>query len=317
MTEFEIIDRFFKGISTSNLRVLRGIGDDAAIVGFEEGEYALSTDTLIEGTHFPVDISPADLGYRSVAVNLSDLAAVGAVPKFATLAISMPSAETAWLKGFSDGLAEALNEYECSLIGGDTTRGPLVVTLQVVGKVKGKAIQRSGAQVGDVVGVSGCLGDARAALDFLDLGIKGDEVDYLLHRYHRPTPRIEFASMVQEYLNSAIDISDGLIADLEHIALSSHVGIELDMECLPISKSLEFMCSKEKVLEYAGTGGDDYELAFTTNVDTFKLVKEIGQKINLNISAIGKVVTGNSVVCRNASEICSSLNGFQKGYRHF
>lgn len=317
MTEFEIIDRFFKGISPSNLRVLCGIGDDAAIVGFEEGEYALSTDTLIEGTHFPIGITPADLGYRAVAVNLSDLAAVGAVPKFATLAISMPSAETAWLKGFSDGLAEALNEYGCSLIGGDTTKGPLVITLQVVGKIKGKAIQRSGARVGDVVGVSGCLGDARAALDFLGSDRKGDEVDYLLQRYHRPTPRVEFASMAQAYLNSAIDISDGLIADLEHIALSSHVGIELDMECLPISKSLEFMCSKEKVLEYAGTGGDDYELAFTTNVDTFKLVKEIGKKINLNISAIGKVVTGNSVVCRNASEICSSLKGFQKGYRHF
>ncbi len=317
MTEFEIIERFFKGISTPNVGVLGGIGDDAAIVRFEEGEYAFSTDTLIEGIHFPIGISPANLGYRSAAVNLSDLAAVGAVPRFATLAISMPSAETAWLEGFSDGLGEALNEYGCSLIGGDTTKGPLVITLQVVGKIKGKAIQRSGAQVGDVVGVSGCLGDARAALDFLDSERKGDEVDYLLQRYHRPTPRVEFASMAQAYLNSAIDISDGLIADLEHIALSSHVGIELDMECLPISKSLESMCSKEKVLEYAGTGGDDYELAFTTNVDTFELVKEIGKKINLSISAIGKVVTGDSVVCRNASGVCSSLKGLQKGYRHF
>jgi len=317
VTEFEIIERFFKGISTSNVGVLRGIGDDAAIVRIEEGEYAFSTDTLIEGTHFPIGISPANLGYRSAAVNLSDLAAVGAVPRFATLAISMPSAETVWLEGFSDGLAEALNEYGCSLIGGDTTKGPLVITLQVVGKIKGKAIQRSGARVGDVVGVSGCLGDARAALDFLESERKGDEVDYLLQRYHRPTPRVEFASMAQAYLNSAIDISDGLIADLEHIALSSHVGIELDMECLPISKSLQSMCSKEKVLEYAGTGGDDYELAFTTNVDTFELVKEMGQKINLNISAIGKVVAGDKVVCRNASGICTSLEGLQKGYRHF
>ena len=317
MTEFEIIERFFKGISVNSADILRGIGDDAAIVRLEEGEYALSTDTLIEGTHFPIGISPANLGYRSAAVNLSDLAAVGAVPRFATLAISMPSAETAWLEGFSDGLGEALNEYGCSLIGGDTTKGPLVITLQVVGKIKGKAIQRSGARVGDVVGVSGCLGDARAALDFLGSERKGDEVDYLLQRYHRPTPRVEFASMAQAYLNSAIDISDGLIADLEHIALSSHVGIELDMECLPISKSLESIFSKEKILEYAGTGGDDYELAFTSNADTFELVKEMAQEINLNITAIGKVVTGDSVVCRNASGIWDPPEESQKGYRHF
>lgn len=317
MTEFEIIERFFKGISVDSVDVLRGIGDDAAIVRLEEGEYAFSTDTLIEGTHFPIGISPANLGYRSAAVTLSDLAAVGATPKFATLSISIPSAEAAWLEGFSDGLAEVLNGYGCSLIGGDTTKGPLVITLQVVGKIKGRAIQRSGARVGDVVGVSGWLGDARAALDFLDSSGNRDEVDYLLQRYYRPTPRVEFALMAQAHLNSAIDISDGLIADLEHIALSSQVGIELDMECLPISKSLESMLSKEKILEYAGTGGDDYELAFTTNVDTFALVKEMAQEINLNISEIGKVVTGDGVVCRDASGIWAPQEELQKGYRHF
>ena len=139
----------------------------------------------------------------------------------------------------------------------------------------------------------------------------------MLQRYHRPTPRVEFASMAQAYLNSAIDISDGLIADLEHIALSSRVGIELNMESLPISKSLESMFSKEKILEYAGTGGDDYELAFTTNADAFELVKEMAKGINLNISAVGTVVTGNSVVCRDASGIWAPLKELRKGYRHF
>ena len=317
MNEFEVIERFFAPFSSARSDVVCGIGDDAAVVALDsEQYYALTVDTLVEGIHFPANMDPESLGYRAASVALSDMAAMASTPKFATLAITMPSVDESWLGGFCQGLRESLSAHDCLLIGGDTTKGPLVVTMQIIGSIAGDPLRRNGAKYGDIVAVSGCLGDARAALDFLHETKERPETNSILDRYFRPTPRIEFARKAREYIHSAIDVSDGLIADLGHVAKASGVQIEVISESLPLSASLKMLLPRDKALEYASVGGDDYELAFTLSPDNLMVVEEIGRKVGITVSSIGLVKRGAGVVCLGESGGHIDY-GSKDGYKHF
>ena len=239
MDEFRLIERFFRRDSKSS-EVVVGIGDDGAVVksGINE-QTVLVTDTLVAGVHFPERTAPQDLGYKLLAVNLSDLAAMGATPNWFLLNLVMPDADESWLQGFSTGLFSLAEEYSVALIGGDTARGPLCVSATVGGHVRsGTALRRNGAQVGDQLWISGTLGDAAIGLDLLGgvLGATGEDMDYLVGRLNRPKPRIELGLSLGAVATAGIDISDGLLADLGHILKESGaLGAIVDVSCLPLS----------------------------------------------------------------------------------
>jgi len=238
--EFSLIARYFDRVRTSRLDVETGIGDDCALLNIPEKQtLAISTDTLVAGNHFLPDIDPTDLAWKALAVNLSDLAAMGADPAWLTLALTLPDVDEAWLEAFSDGLFELLNYYDMQLIGGDTTRGPLSMTLGIHGYVPvGRALKRSGAKPGDWIYVTGTPGDSAAGLAILQNRLQvGDakDADYLLKRHLRPTPRILQGQALRDLASAAIDISDGLISDLGHIVNASGCGARVNVDALPYS----------------------------------------------------------------------------------
>ncbi|EEP93716.1 Thiamine-monophosphate kinase (Thiamine-phosphate kinase) [Yersinia aldovae ATCC 35236] len=228
---------------------------------------AISTDTLVSGVHFLADIDPADLGYKALAVNLSDLAAMGAAPAWLSLALTLPNVNEDWLQSFSDSLFEQLNYYGMQLIGGDTTRGPLSLTLTIQGLVPaGRALTRAGARIGDWIYVTGTLGDSAAGLAILQNELQVDnEADRaaLIHRHLRPQPRILQGQALRSLASSAIDISDGLISDLQHILKASGCGASIELEDLPYSDALKNQVDADQALRWALSGGEDYELCFT------------------------------------------------------
>jgi len=266
--EFDLITRYFNRVRTARRDVVVGIGDDCALLSVDEKHLiAVSTDTLVSGVHFLPDISPADLGYKSLAVNLSDLAAMGADPAWVSLALTLPSVDEAWLAAYSDSLFEQLDYYDMQLIGGDTTRGPLSLTLTIQGLIPtGRALTRSGARIGDWIYVTGTLGDSAAGLAILQDRLLVEPVkdrEYLLARHLRPQPRILQGKALRDLASSAIDLSDGLIADLQHILDSSECGARVHLEDLPYSTALRRHTSPEQALGWALSGGEDYELCFT------------------------------------------------------
>ncbi|HHH3793153.1 TPA: thiamine-phosphate kinase, partial [Enterobacter hormaechei subsp. steigerwaltii] len=241
--EFSLIARYFDRVRTSRLDVETGIGDDCALLNIPEKQtLAISTDTLVCGRHFLPDIDPADLAYKALAVNVSDLAAMGADPAWLTLALTLPEVDEAWLEAFSDALFEQLNYYDMQLIGGDTTAGPLSMTLAIHGYVPaGRALKRSGAKPGDWIYVTGTPGDSAAGLAILQNRLTVEEADdaaYLVKRHLRPTPRILHGQALRERASSAIDLSDGLISDLGHILKASGVGARVDLDLFPLSEQL-------------------------------------------------------------------------------
>ncbi|EGU9664574.1 thiamine-phosphate kinase [Salmonella enterica] len=267
--EFSLIARYFDRVRSSRLDVETGIGDDCALLNIPEKQtLAISTDTLVAGIHFLPDIDPADLAYKALAVNLSDLAAMGADPAWLTLALTLPDVDEAWLAAFSDSLFEQLDYYDMQLIGGDTTRGLLSMTLGIHGLVPaGRALKRSGAKPGDWIYVTGTLGDSAAGLAILRgdfrVGSWGD-ADYLVKRHLRPTPRILQGQALRDLASSAIDLSDGLISDLGHILQASNCGARIDLEALPDSEELWGHANDpEQKLRWMLSGGEDYELCFT------------------------------------------------------
>ena len=274
--EFELIRKYFarpelSGAEGKYADGLVGIGDDCALLTVPpDRQLAQSMDTLVESVHFPIKADPFQLGYRALAVNLSDLAAMGAEPHSFTLGLTLPRADEPWLKRFSDGLARLAQQHHMALVGGDTTKGPLTISLQVQGLVpEGQAMMRSGAQPGDLICVTGSLGDAAGALSFVLSGEKlgtcrRDSVRYLLTRYWFPTPRIYAGQWLREKgATAALDISDGLLGDLGHILQASHVGAQIDPEIIPRSATLNRQYDKQRAIKFALTGGDDYELCFT------------------------------------------------------
>lgn len=267
--EFSLIDKYFAHKQQNRKDVILAQGDDCAIVAPPAGSHiAISTDTLVAGTHFLADANPAQIAHKALASNISDLVAMGASPAWVSMGISLPEINTAWLERFSDAFFKLADYYGIQLIGGDTTKGPLTITLTVQGTLpEGKALTRHGAQSGDWVYVTGQLGDAKAGLDvILENNISADSSlnQELQRRHFEATPRVLAGIALRDIASAAIDISDGLVADLGHILKRSKVGARLNVAALPISKELpQFIGSRALAQQYALTSGEEYELCFT------------------------------------------------------
>ncbi len=318
--EFSLIARYFDRVSSSRRDVETGIGDDCALLTVAEKQLlAISTDTLVSGIHFLPDIDPRDLGYKALAVNLSDLAAMGADPAWLTLAITLPEVDETWLEAFSDSLFEQLEYYDMQLIGGDTTRGPLAMTLGIHGLVPaGRALKRSGARPGDWIYVTGTPGDSAAGLAILqDRLVVKDSVQaaYLKKCHLRPTPRILHGQALRDLASSAIDLSDGLISDLGHILKASECGARIDLDALPYSEAIKANVSAELALQWALSGGEDYELCFTVpELNRGALDVAIGN-LGIPFTCIGQVAPESEGLqfMQNGKPVTLDL----KGYDHF
>ncbi|SNY61695.1 thiamine-phosphate kinase [Enterobacter sp. CC120223-11] len=292
--EFSLIARYFDRVRSSRLDVETGIGDDCALLNVPEKQtLAISTDTLVSGIHFLPDIDPADLARKALAVNLSDLAAMGADPAWLTLALTLPDVDEAWLAAFSDSLFEQLNYYDMQLIGGDTTKGPLSMTLGIHGFVpEGRALKRSGAKPGDWIYVTGTPGDSAAGLAILQDRLRvqpQEDADYLVKRHLHPTPRILTGQALRNLANAAIDISDGLISDLGHILKASECGARIDLDLLPYSEAMKRHVEPEQALRWALSGGEDYELCFTVpELNRGALDVALGH-FGMNYTCIGQI----------------------------
>lgn len=304
MDEFELIRRYFTR-SVSAKDIVTGIGDDGAVLRPAPGREQIQViDTLVEGVHFPTGTGAEDIGYRVVAVNLSDVAAMGAVPRYMTLALTLPDTTPDWVAAFAAGLFAAADEFGIALIGGDTTRGEqLVATVHMTADVEqGRALLRSGAVVGDSLFVTGTIGDAAAGLALLG---RGEHDDFLVGRFLRPVPRIEIGRRLVGHASAAIDVSDGLIGDLQKLLAASGVGGELHVDRVPLSAAIRALCDETQATHLALSGGDDYELCFTASPDSVEGIE--------NITAIGKVVAGGGLVCRNRGVV---VEYDDSGYRH-
>lgn len=294
MGEFDLIERFFKTGTSLNSAVSLGIGDDCALLKPLLGEeIAITSDMLVEGRHFFAGANPEQLGHKALAVNLSDLAAMGASPLGFTLAIALPKIDTQWLEAFSKGLLSLASEFACPLIGGDTTAGPLTLSITAIGSIPtGKAIRRSGAKIDDDIWVSGTIGDARLALAALrhEINLPESDLNRIQYRMHQPIPRIELGIQLREIANSALDISDGLLGDLKHILRQSQVDAEIILEQVPKSATLQ----KQSIAiqnQFAASGGDDYELCFTAPNTKRDVVLEIGKALDLPLTRIGRIIS--------------------------
>lgn len=267
LSEFELIDRFFRGAGAVRNDVVTGIGDDGAVLQCPPGaELVAAIDTLVSGVHFPHGCAPASIGHRALAVNLSDLAAMGARPAWALLALTLPRADPSWLAEFSAGLSALAREHNVALVGGDTTSGPLSVTVQILGHVpRSTALLRSGGRPGDHVFVSGTPGDAAAglALEQSKLPPSSDSGGHLRNRFLYPTPRLALGDRLREYASACIDVSDGLLGDAGKLAQASGCGVEIQFAALPVSEALVQAVGAQRARELALTGGDDYELCFS------------------------------------------------------
>ncbi len=318
MAEFDLIARI-KARARQRGDVALGIGDDAALLLPPVGHQLVATcDSLNVGVHFAVDAAPADIGWKALAVNLSDLAAMGATPAWVLLALTMPQADAGFVDGFLDGFCELAELADVALVGGDTTHGPLSVTVTALGFVPdGAALTRAGAQVGDIVCVSGTLGDAAAALHLLQQQVESDPpaVHALRARMQRPTPRLSLGVALRHRAHAAIDLSDGLLADLGHLAGASGVGIELEAEALPCSTALAAMFDPIERLRYQATGGDDYELAFSLPMEQLDTLRAVLGEGDVSLQRIGRVVAGEGVSLRDAQG--ASILFEQQGWEHF
>ena len=318
--EFSLIARYFDRVRSSRLDVETGIGDDCALLNIPEKQtLAISTDTLVCGIHFLPDIDPADLACKALAVNVSDLAAMGADPAWLTLALTLPEVNEPWLAAFSDSLFEQLNYYDMQLIGGDTTRGPLSMTLGIHGFVPlGRALKRSGARPGDWIYVTGTPGDSAAGLAILQDRLQvNDEADaaYLVKRHLRPTPRVLHGQALRDRASSAIDLSDGLISDLGHILKASGCGARLDLDAFPFSAPLLHHAEPEQALRWALGGGEDYELCFTVPELNRGALDVALKHLGAAFTCIGQVVPESEGVqfLRNGQPVTFDW----KGYDHF
>ena len=297
MGEFDLIKRYFSRKSLQN-EVILSVGDDCAITSISAGyQLAITTDTLVEGTHFLPSISPAALAYKSVAVNLSDLAAMGATPTWVSLALTLPEIKEAWLAEFSQSLFAILDRYGVSLIGGDTTKGSLSITLTAQGFLpENKGLFRHQAKVDDWIFVSGFLGDSAAGLDLLlqNRKIENESDRYFIQRHLHPTPRVELGLALRAFSCCALDISDGLLADLGHILERSQVGAEIYLENLPLSHHLCTQYEQTQAEKFALTGGEDYELCFTVSEEKREEMEQVLRSQGIKVTCIGQILPATS-----------------------
>lgn len=316
MGEFELIRRYFAAAPCAQATegVALGIGDDCALLQTATGQQlAVSTDTLVAGVHFPCSCDPFLLGQRALAVSVSDLAAMGAEALGFTLAITLPEAEPAWLDGFARGLSRMARQCGIALVGGDTTRGPLSLTLSVFGQVPaGQALTRSGARPGDLLCVGGSLGDGAGALPLV-LGesmATGDAADYLLQRYWSPEPQLALGQWLRGRATAALDISDGLLADCGHIAAASAVALRVERDRLPLSPALRALAGG-RALDCALSGGDDYRLAFTLPAELLPALRAAWPAA----AVIGQVQAGQGVHLLDGQG--QPIEPPRAGYQHF
>ena len=317
LSEFELIQTYFnRSNEAADPDILLGIGDDCAILRPKPGQdLLLSIDTLIEGVHFPQGTAAYQLGWRSLAVNLSDLAAMGAQPAWFTLALALPDSDEGWLSEFSRGLFDLADQHQIRLIGGDTTRGPLSITIQVHGYTPtGKALRRDGALAGDTLYVTGFPGEAGAGLRRIQQGGYTD-TDHLIRRFYQPRPRLAFAQSIRDLAHSAIDISDGLLADIGHILERSGVGACVDVDAIPCSAQLVAAEGTVEALRLALTAGDDYELCFTAAVQHDAQIMHHAQACQLPVTRIGAITFEPGLNLINASGNPVVMEG--RGYQHF
>ncbi|RUL71442.1 thiamine-phosphate kinase [Dyella choica] len=336
--EFSLIDRIRKLTEQGRDDVRLGIGDDAALLAVPAGqELAVAIDTMVEGVHFPSGTSAADIGWKALAVNLSDLAAMGATPAWALLALSLPSADVAFVDGFASGFAQLAQAYRLALVGGDTTRGTLTISVAVHGFVPpGRALTRAGAQVGDAVLVTGTLGDAAGGLrmHFARDPSRGEStyrpsrpdhskkeghedahMAYLAERLNRPVPRVDAGLALRERASACIDVSDGLLADLGHVCTSSRVGAQIEAALLPRSPALLDLFDDATSCEFALSGGDDYELCFTVPPQHVAAVQADLARLGCGATRIGRIVEGEGVTVRDRDGY--PLARDRQGWDHF
>jgi thiamine-monophosphate kinase len=319
LSEFDLIARYFSRSAGRTPGVVLGVGDDAAVVDVPPGQsLVMSMDTLVAGVHFPDGASADAVGHKALAVNLSDMAAMGATPNWLLLGLTLPQAEETWLADFSRGLHALADEYGLALIGGDTTRGPLTVTVQVNGLVpQGGALLRSGARSGDLIYVSGQLGDAglglKLELQQLDLELPAARRDYFIQRLQRPTPRLALGLALRGVASAAIDISDGLLADLGHILDAGKVGAVVEVDQLPVAEEVRGLAETWWSLPLCA--GDDYELCFTIPPERQALLEERLQSIDVPCHCIGRIELNHGLkLLHHGREIETQT---LKGYLHF
>jgi len=316
MSEFDLIRRYFTRATPG---AVLGVGDDAALLRVGNGmELAVSTDMLVSGTHFLPDADPFLLGHKTLAVNLSDMAAMGAQPRWATLALSLPQADETWLQQFSAGFFALAEQHGVELIGGDTTRGPLNLCVTIMGELpQGAALRRDGAQAGDDIWVSGTLGDAALALAQLQGKMQLPAADFSVcaAALHRPEPRVALGLALRGVARSAIDVSDGLLADLGHILECSSAGAEIRFDALPVSPMLRPYLAQPLGRHCALAGGDDYELCFTAPALRRAEVEQISAKLGLPLARIGSIVAESGCVVRAADGGIIHIG--ESGYDHF
>jgi thiamine-monophosphate kinase len=316
LSEFDLISRYF---TRAPRHSVLGVGDDAALLSVTPGnELAASTDMLVEGVHFFADVDPRALGHKALAVNLSDLAAMGAVPRWAMLSLALPDVDAVWLEGFSRGFFALADRHGVDLIGGDTTRGPRNICVQIMGEVeRGKALRRDGAKIGDDIWVSGQLGDAAAAVAHRhgELNLEPTALERCRDRLDWPTPRIALGLELGALAHSAIDVSDGLLGDLAHICERSGVGAQVEFSAVPCSADLRPLRDQERVGRAILAGGDDYELCFTAAPGFAPKIEALSVTLDIALTRIGRIVNGKEVAVLDAAGRMLPVK--DKGFDHF
>ena len=319
LSEFDLIDRFFRRPAR---HAILGVGDDAALIAPTSGwDLAISVDMLIEGTHFFPDVDPEALGHKTLAVNLSDLAAMGARPRWALLACALLETDPAWIEAFARGFFALADAHGVELVGGDTTRGPLSLCVTIVGETPvGEALRRSGARPGDAIYVSGRLGDAALAVAHHagHAVLARDELAYCEKALMRPTPRVALGERLRAIATSAIDLSDGLTGDLGHILEASRVGATVDLTAVPRSAAIDRRLAgdeRELALGCLLAGGDDYELCFTAPADAATSLDDLARELGLALARIGRVEAGAKLIV--VDEQGRALTPLPRAFDHF
>ena len=318
LSEFALIKQYFSSVGGAE-GVALGVGDDGALLDISpDQQLVVSVDTLVTGVHFPLDAEPQTIARRALRVNLSDMAAMGAEARWFTLALTLPQAEADWLQAFSRAMAEDAQHFGCALVGGDTTAGPLSISIQMMGTVpRGQALVRSGAHAGDGVYVTGTLGEGAAALQVFspDCSCNDSQREALLKRFYQPEPRLAEGRRLRGVASAAIDISDGLLADLGHIAECSGLGAELQLQQLPVAAWLAEAVDPDQLQSWVLSGGDDYELCFTVPESKQSQVDGMIHRGELVATRIGRMISEPGIVCLDASGLVQSVA--RKGYQHF
>ncbi len=314
--EFELIERYFRECGAKRADVALGVGDDAALLESPPGHQLVATiDTLVEGRHFPAGSPPDSIGHRALAVNLSDLAAMGAKPAWALLALTLPRVDEFWLAAFTSGFSKLAEQHDVALVGGNTTSGPLAISVQLLGQVpSGTALLRSGGKPGDILFVTGTPGDSTAGLA-LDQSVPQsanyDSVRYLQERFRFPTPRVELGQRLRGIASACIDVSDGLFGDAGKLARASRCGMHISYERLPVSPQLVAVAGDERARHYALTGGEDYELCFTVSANALDALSRALPPSQWEYTRIGELTTDGSLrVTRDGTVIDFSHSGF-------